>query len=756
MRIGGKYRIGLLALAAVAAILPTASAGAATTVAYSPGESVAYQVNAAHDGHLATGGPASLPLQQKWSKDLGGFVSYPIVAAGKVFAVARGPENGAYGTYLSALDAATGATAWGPIPLGGVYFWSGLAYGDGRLYAVNGDGLLRAFDPATGAQKWIRQLPGQYSFSSEPTYANGIVYVGGAGSGGTLYAVSARTGRVLWTQSVANGDHSSPAVSDDGVFVSYACPNVFGFEPEHGAPLWTYSDGCSGGGGRTPVLAHEWLWVRDNGTGLALDAATGEPAQAHASITTPAFDATRGYFREGSALVARTPSTMAPLWTFTGDGQLSSPPIVVGNHVYVGSLTGMLYAVDVATGLSPWSTNVGAPIRPPDEHNVSEPVVGLGAGQGLVVVPASTLLVAYGSATAPPPPPPAQSLASGWNPVGQVGDSTTVDRYVPTPITGGAAYKSLSGGAYHSLGVRPDGTVWAWGSNGFGLLGNDAMSHSLQPVPVPGLANVTAVSAGVYHSLARRSDGTVWSWGWNGVGQLGDGTTVERHQPVQVPGLTGVVAVSAGALHSVALKADGTVWAWGWNGVGQLGDGSTVNRVLPVKVSGLSAIAGVDAGGYHTVAVTSSGVVKAWGWNAVGQLGDGTLTDRSLPVTVAAGTDADHSVAVSAGVYHSLALTDRATVFAWGWNGVGTIGDGTTTDRFTPVEVPDLAGIVAMDAGGLHNLVVDDEGREWAWGWNAVGQVGDGTANERHSPVLVNGVFGAKVVGAGVYHSLVA
>ena len=148
--------------------------------------------------------------------------------------------------------------------------------------------------------------------------------------------------------------------------------------------------------------------------------------------------------------------------------------------------------------------------------------------------------------------------------------------------------------------------------------------------------------------------------------------------------------------------------------------------------------------------------MKAWGWNAVGQLGDGTLTDRSLPVTVAAGTDVDHSVTVSAGVYHSLALTDHATVFAWGWNGVGTIGDGTTTDRFTPVAVPDLAGIVAMDAGGLHNLVIDDDGQMWAWGWGAVGQLGDGTANERHSPVPVNGLFGAKVVGAGVYHSLAA
>ena len=187
----------------------------------------------------------------------------------------------------------------------------------------------------------------------------------------------------------------------------------------------------------------------------------------------------------------------------------------------------------------------------------------------------------------------------------------------------------------------------------------------------------------------------------------------------------------------------------------QLGDGTTVDRRLPVKVSGLAGITGVDAGAYHNVAVSSSGVVKAWGWNGVGQLGDGTLTDRGIAVTVATGTDVDRSVAVSAGVYHSLALTDHATVFAWGWNGVGTLGDGTTTSRFTPVEVPDLAGVVAIDAGGLHNLVVDDERRVWAWGWNAVGQVGDGTAEERHSPVRLDGLHGAAVLGAGLYHSLV-
>ena len=147
---------------------------------------------------------------------------------------------------------------------------------------------------------------------------------------------------------------------------------------------------------------------------------------------------------------------------------------------------------------------------------------------------------------------------------------------------------------------------------------------------------------------------------------------IERHQPVQVPGLTNVVAVSAGALHSVALRSDGTVWSWGWNGVGQLGDGSTVNRVLPVKVSGLAGITGRRRRRLpQRRRLLRRASVKAWGWNAVGQLGDGTLTDRSVPVTVAAGEDVEHSVAVSAGVYHSLALTDHATVFAWGWNGVG-------------------------------------------------------------------------------------
>jgi alpha-tubulin suppressor-like RCC1 family protein/outer membrane protein assembly factor BamB len=741
-------------MAAVAALLPTTAGHAATHIPYSPGESVAYQVNAAHDGHLTTGAPA-LPLQKRWSRDLGGLVSYPIVAAGKVFVTATG-AGGGYGTYLHAFDATTGATAWGPIPLGGLYFWSGLAYGGGRLYAVNYDGVLRAFDPATGAQKWIRQLPGQYAFSSEPTYADGIVYVGGAGSGGTLYAVSAVTGKVLWTRPVVNGDHSSPAVSEEGVFVSYACPNAFAFEPVDGEPLWTYSNGCSGGGGRTPVVADGLVWVRDNAAGLALDARTGQLAQVHSSVTTPAFDGARGYFREGGSLVAREPRTQFPLWTFVGDGQLSSPPIVVGNHVYVGSVSGMLYAVDAVTGVSSWSANVGAPIKHPDEHNVSGPVTGLGAGHGLIAVPASNLLVAYGSATPQTPPPQQVSLAWGWNAIGQLGDSSTVDRHAPATVTGGTNYRSVSGGAYHSLAVRPDGSAWGWGWNGVGQLGNGTLAEAHRPSRVLGLSGVTAVSAGFYHSLALRSDGTVWAWGWNVLGQLGDGTTIDRQQPVRVPLLDNVVAISAGAFHSVALRADGTVWSWGWNGVGQLGDRTLVDRHLPVRVSGLTGVTALDAGAHHNLALRADGSVAAWGWNAVGQLGNGTATDSPVPVTVARSPGFEGATAVSAGMYHSTAVSERATVWAWGWNGLGTLGDGTTADRARPVRVAGLTGIVAVDAGGLHNVAIEDDGATFAWGWNSYGQVGDGTTVDRHQPVRVPGVHRASVGGAGVVHTVVA
>jgi outer membrane protein assembly factor BamB len=363
------------------------------------GVSTTYQINARHDGSLVDTAVGAPPLSQKWSRDLGGSVSYPIVAGGRVFATAASPNG--YGTVLYAIDAATGQNAWAPVDLGGTYWWSALAYGGGRLYAQNYDGVLTAFNPANGKEIWTVRLPGQYSFTSPPTFAGGVVYTGGAGSGGTLYAVDAASGAVLWTQPVANGDNSSPAVTANGVYVSYACQQTYAFAPKSGNPIWHHETDCSGGGGRTPVVADGGVWVRDDAgmVPAVLNATDGKirgTYEAAGWSPAPAFDGRQGYFVDEGVLQERHSRTLASRWKFEGDGQISTAPIVVNGYVYVGSRSGQLWALNGATGRPVWSTDVGASINEPDEHNVSEPLTGLGAGGGLVVVPATNLLVAYG------------------------------------------------------------------------------------------------------------------------------------------------------------------------------------------------------------------------------------------------------------------------------------------------------------------------------------------------------------------------
>ncbi|GLZ29399.1 hypothetical protein Lesp02_15890 [Lentzea sp. NBRC 105346] len=311
--------------------------------------------------------------------------------------VVRSSTSG-YGTFLHGLNASTGTDAWPPVDLGGTYWWAALAYGGGTLFAQNSDGVLTAFNPATGQQVWRVQLPGQWSFTSPPTYRAGVVYTAGAGSGGTVYAVRATDGAVLWTASVANGDNSSPAVTDSGVYVSYACEQAYAFKPDSGGLIWHHSTGCSGGGGRTPVYADSAVWIRDSG-GKALNASDGTERGTfpHAFWDpAPAFDGRQGYFLEQGTLTERHSRTLAARWTFAGDGQLSSAPLVINGQVYVGSRTGKVYALNGATGAQVWSADAGAPINGPDEHNVSQPLTGFGAGGGLLVVPASTRLVAYG------------------------------------------------------------------------------------------------------------------------------------------------------------------------------------------------------------------------------------------------------------------------------------------------------------------------------------------------------------------------
>ncbi len=346
-----------------------------------------------------------------------------------------------------------------------------------------------------------------------------------------------------------------------------------------------------------------------------------------------------------------------------------------------------------------------------------------------------------------------QVFAWGDNSYGQAGDGSRLERYVPVPIPGLSGVFGIAAGGFHSLALVQGGSVLAWGDNQHGQLGQNSTLDSTTPETVSGLSNVVEIAAGYMFSLALKSDGTVWAWGANESGQLGNGTTVDQLKPAQIPGLSGIIAIAAGSAYGLALKNDGTVWAWGDNEFGQLGTGDSVPRFTPVQVEGLNGVLNVSGGGNHSLALKNDGTVWAWGDNRAGQLGNGNTVEQLRPVQVQGLSGVRQ---VSAGYMYSLALKGdnnyNTAVWAWGDNSLSESGDAGSANLHTsPVQVNGMTNVLSISAGGLHGLALKWDQSFWAWGYNGSGQIGDGSTYHRDSPaqcVLAQDAIYYRLAGA--------
>lgn len=339
----------------------------------------------------------------------------------------------------------------------------------------------------------------------------------------------------------------------------------------------------------------------------------------------------------------------------------------------------------------------------------------------------------------------------GTNTYWELGDTTPTARYIPAQVAALSSIKAIEAGLSFSLALQTNGDLWVWGLNNQGQLGDGLTAN--RSVPYKVLTGVVAMAAGEQHVLAVKSDGTVWAWGRNNEGELGQGTTSTTPQrtPIQVPGLpAGVVTrVAAGQFFSLLLR-DGTVRAWGYNGSGQLGQNDLTQRTSPTVVAGLSSIDSLSGGQDHVLALRSDGQVFAWGRNNFGQVGDGTSgTNRLTPVQL---LECPPVVSISAGYNHSLAISETGVIYAWGQQSSGQVGDGTTaTSRVSPVALDAPTDVAAIDAGQIHSLAISRDGSVWAWGSNLSGRLGDGTTQNRLAPVKIADAGFAWWVGAPTF-----
>ena len=295
-------------------------------------------------------------------------------------------------------------------------------------------------------------------------------------------------------------------------------------------------------------------------------------------------------------------------------------------------------------------------------------------------------------------------------------------------------WKKISSGVEFSIGLKSDGTIWAWGNNGNGQLGLGNTTLQENPVQIGTDTDWKTIDAGSFHVLAIKNNGTLWAWGFNNAGQIGNGTTTtDIYAPVQIGSDTDWEKVSAGFTQSFAIKSDSTLWAWGYNQYSTLGidpaDESIPNQVIPG-----SKWLDCSSGCVHTIAIQADSTLWGWGFNGSGQVGNGTLVQQDTPVQI----DSNPKwISVSAGFEFSMALTTTNKIYTWGWNGNGQLGTGNIQVMQVPTLIGSTTNFTQIAAGSTFAFGIADDHSLYGWGYNGYGQLGNGTTTQLTSPTQI-------------------
>jgi len=340
-------------------------------------------------------------------------------------------------------------------------------------------------------------------------------------------------------------------------------------------------------------------------------------------------------------------------------------------------------------------------------------------------------------------------FVSGRNNVYQLGNNTTTPASVNVPTQVSIApveMTKISAGLYHIIGVDSGGQLIGWAQNTNGQLGRGNATNAKMPILL-GATDAKAFYAKGNYTFRVTNDGTTWAAGLNSNGQLGINSTVQQNTWVAVPGYSNLLDIGAGYSHSLFVKSDGTVWGCGLNSNRQLADNSVTQRNAPVQMLSavgvpLTGVKKVAAGLAFSVMLKNDGTVWCVGRPNEGENGDGTVTQRLFPVQVqvSAGPPIVYLTGVTditAGCYFALARKSDGTVWAWGQNTSGQLGDGSTTNRNRAVQVAGLTGVTAIRTGYNFSLAVMGDGTVRACGQNTYGQLGDASTTNRSAPVTM-------------------